>query len=103
MRDGAVHDDVLPAGVVLRPTAAPLLPSDACRVGVTPVRQLPMEPGSYVALVRAAGHRPRRVVFSDVTSSTMERSVVASNSSAKSGLLICLSCGGGFAFDNIEA
>ncbi len=64
----SVHDDVLsaaplPRGVVLRPTAAPLAVSAACRVGATPLAALPLEAGSYLALVCAPGREPRRVAF----------------------------------------
>ena len=47
----------------MRTTAAPLAATAASSVGPAPVASLPLEPGSYVALVRLPGHEPQRVVF----------------------------------------
>lgn len=53
----------LPAGAELRPTAAPLAAHPGCRLGATPIVATPVEPGSFVALVRTPGREARRVAF----------------------------------------
>jgi len=61
-RDGELVDVVLPAGLEVRTTAAPLLVSPRCRAGTTPLEmELPF--GRYVALVRRDGCADTRAAF----------------------------------------
>lgn len=53
----------LPAGVRALPTAAPLILDPACRVGSTPLVDLELPAGSYLALLRADGHEDLRLPF----------------------------------------
>lgn len=58
-RDGKIDEVVLPAGLTLRPTAAPLPLDPALRIA-GPVR---LPAGSYLAVLRTRGHGLQRVPF----------------------------------------
>ncbi|MCI0588487.1 MAG: bifunctional serine/threonine-protein kinase/formylglycine-generating enzyme family protein [Planctomycetes bacterium] len=60
---GEVRSLVLPPGLRVRTTAAPLLLSPACRVGASPLADLSLEEGSYLALLRLEGHEDQRYPF----------------------------------------
>ncbi|HET6203666.1 MAG TPA: protein kinase [Planctomycetota bacterium] len=60
---GMARSVTLPAGLVVRTTAAPLLLSPAGLVGRTPLARIPLEPGSYLALLRREGYEDQRFPF----------------------------------------
>ncbi len=62
-RDGDLIEIDVPGGLVARTTCAPLFPSRACEIGRTPVAGVELEPGRYVALLRADGRADVRVPF----------------------------------------
>lgn len=62
-QDGLRRHLTLPAGLLVRTTAAPLVCSPASDFGVTPRTLENLEPGSYVVLVRAPEHRPARLLI----------------------------------------
>jgi formylglycine-generating enzyme required for sulfatase activity/predicted Ser/Thr protein kinase len=61
--DGAERDVELPTGLVVRFTAAPLVRSEPCCIGTTPLRKDGLVPGSYLLLLRAEGQEDLRVPF----------------------------------------
>lgn len=62
-RDGSVFETILAEGIVLRPTASPLLPCEEAHWGHSPLEFTSLEAGSYVALLRAPGHADTRIPF----------------------------------------
>jgi hypothetical protein len=60
---GAVREIVLPAGLRLRPTAAPLLVGPWSLEGKVPVKDAGLEPGGWLALLRAPGFEEQRLSF----------------------------------------
>jgi len=62
-RAGALEELRLPAGLETRLTAAPLLISPDCHIGVTPLIDLSLPPGSYLLLLRAEGCIDQRYPF----------------------------------------
>ncbi len=63
LRDGTVLETPIPEGLDTRVTAAPLLLTTACRVGLTPTPALELEEGNYVAVLRLKGHEETRRAF----------------------------------------
>jgi hypothetical protein len=59
VRDGILRDVVLPAGLEVRTTAAPLYPHAGCFAGMTPL-SISLPPGLYLALFTRPGKRPVR-------------------------------------------
>ena len=62
-RDGESFEVLLPSGLVTRFTAAPLFVHPDSEVGGTPLSEVRLEAGSYLALLRAEGHEEIRVPF----------------------------------------
>lgn len=60
-QSGEVRSVSLPEGLRVRNTAAPLLASPSCRVGVTPLHLHGLARGTYVALLRRDGYEDQRV------------------------------------------
>jgi hypothetical protein len=52
---------MLPPGATVRATAAPLLAAPACSLGRTPLADVALPPGEYLALLRLAGHDDLRL------------------------------------------
>jgi len=59
-RDGKTWRQVLPTGLEVRTTAAPLFPSEACLVGTTPTTEYVLPAGYWLHLIRKEGYRPLR-------------------------------------------
>lgn len=62
-RDGGELAVAVPAGAVVRATAAPLVVADARRIGRTPLVDHALDPAWFVLLLRLPGHEDLRVPF----------------------------------------
>ncbi len=60
---GVLREAVLPAGLRLRPTAAPAPLGPWSRAGATPLEGVGLEPGSWLAVFRAPGREDQRVLL----------------------------------------
>jgi hypothetical protein len=75
VRDGRAEDVVLPRGLVVRTTVAPVLLSEASALGRTPVDGVEVAEGLHVAVVEAPG-RPRvRLAFRAAPGDQVVRSI----------------------------
>jgi len=60
-QDGLVHDVRAPAGLSVRTTAIPIFLSPASVVGATPIADLELDSGEYLAVLRRADHADLRL------------------------------------------
>jgi len=63
------REALLPAGLTLRPTAAPLLVGAESALGLAPLSNAELQPGAYTLLVRKEGYEDLRVFVRDLTGS----------------------------------
>jgi hypothetical protein len=63
LNGGAVRDVVLPAGLALRPTAAPVPLGPWSLAGAAPIEGRPLDAGVWLAVFRAPGREDQRVAF----------------------------------------
>ncbi|HVS17089.1 MAG TPA: SUMF1/EgtB/PvdO family nonheme iron enzyme, partial [Planctomycetota bacterium] len=62
-RRGAIEALEAPQGLQVRTSAAPLFLTPECALGETPLADLELAPGSYLALLRLPGHESLRLPF----------------------------------------
>ena len=62
-QQGRIRHITLPRGLEVRATAAPLLRSKDCLLGITPTSSRSLEPGSYLALAVHPGRESQRSFF----------------------------------------
>ncbi len=60
---GVLRDTLLPPGLLLRPTATPLPLGPWSMAGVLPLEGLGLEPGGWLAVLRAPGREDQRMLF----------------------------------------
>jgi formylglycine-generating enzyme required for sulfatase activity len=70
-RDGGAEEMVLPQGLSVRTTAAPMPVVASALAGTTPMAELALEPGNYVALVSAPGRETLRLALVTQRSATL--------------------------------